>query len=187
MAEKNKRVLIIDADLRRGHIHKYFDLNNQYGLTEYLNEQTTLKQMVQNTKVPNLSVITCGKSPANPSELLNSARFHELLQQLIPYYDHIIIDTAPVLAVTDAIIVSQHAGINLVVARYAETQMKELELTLNRFKQAGNKVNGFILNDIQRSAGGSYSYDYTYSYQSQKLYVILQCKIYKHFFRDGKS
>ena len=167
MAEKNKRVLIIDADLRRGHIHKYFDLNNQYGLTEYLNEQTTLKQMVQNTKVPNLSVITCGKSPANPSELLNSARFYELLQQLIPYYDHIIIDTAPVLAVTDAIIVSQHAGINLVVARYAETQMKELELTLNRFKQAGNKVNGFILNDIQRSAGGSYSYDYTYSYKTR--------------------
>ncbi|TCB46565.1 polysaccharide biosynthesis tyrosine autokinase [Acinetobacter terrestris] len=167
MAEKNKRVLIIDADLRRGHIHKYFDLNNQYGLTEYLNEQTTLKQMVQNTKVPNLSVITCGKSPANPSELLNSARFHELLQQLIPYYDHIIIDTAPVLAVTDAIIVSQHAGINLVVARYAKTQMKELELTLNRFKQAGNKVNGFILNDIQRSAGGSYSYDYTYSYKTR--------------------
>ena len=167
MAEKNKRVLIIDADLRRGHIHKYFDLNNQYGLTEYLNEQTTLKQMVQNTKVPNLSVITCGKSPANPSELLNSARFYELLQQLIPYYDHIIIDTAPVLAVTDAIIVSQHAGINLVVARYAKTQMKELELTLNRFKQAGNKVNGFILNDIQRSAGGSYSYDYTYSYKTR--------------------
>ena len=167
MAEKNKRVLVIDADLRRGHIHKYFDLNNQYGLTEYLNEQTTLKQMVQNTKVPNLSVITCGKSPANPSELLNSARFHELLQQMIPYYDHIIIDTAPVLAVTDAIIVSQHAGINLVVARYAKTQMKELELTLNRFKQAGNKVNGFILNDIQRSAGGSYSYDYTYSYKTR--------------------
>lgn len=167
MAEKNKRVLVIDADLRRGHIHKYFDLNNQYGLTEYLNEQITLKQIVQNTKVPNLSVITCGKSPANPSELLNSARFYELLQQLIPYYDHIIIDTAPVLAVTDAIIVSQHAGINLVVARYAETQMKELELTLNRFKQAGNKVNGFILNDIQRSAGGSYSYDYTYSYKTR--------------------
>ena len=71
------------------------------------------------------------------------------------------------MAVTDAIIVSQHAGINLVVARYAETQMKELELTLNRFKQAGNKVNGFILNDIQRSAGGSYSYDYTYSYKTR--------------------
>ncbi|WP_407305249.1 polysaccharide biosynthesis tyrosine autokinase [Acinetobacter sp.] len=167
MAEKNKRVLVIDADLRRGHLHKYFNLNNQYGLTEYLNEQIILKQLVQTTNVPNLSVITCGKSPANPSELLNSSRFYELLQQLIPYYDHIIIDTAPVLAVTDAIIVSQHAGVNLVVARYAKTQMKELEQTLNRFKQAGTKVNGFILNDIQRSAGSSYSYDYTYSYKTR--------------------
>ncbi|NNH38964.1 polysaccharide biosynthesis tyrosine autokinase [Acinetobacter terrae] len=168
MAERNKRVLVIDADLRRGHIHQYFNLNNQYGLTEYLNEQITLEQLVQNTNVPNLNVITCGKSPANPSELLNSARFYELLQQLITYYDHIIIDTAPVLAVTDAIIVSQYAGVNLVVARYAKTQMKELELTLNRFKQAGSKVNGFILNDIQRSAGGSYSYDYTYSYKTKE-------------------
>ncbi|NLZ87571.1 MAG: hypothetical protein GX912_11385, partial [Gammaproteobacteria bacterium] len=58
-------------------------------------------------------------------------------------------------------------GLNLVVARYAKTQMKELALTVNRFKQAGSTVNGFILNDIQRSAGGSYSYDYTYSYKTK--------------------
>jgi len=168
MAEKNKRVLVIDADLRRGHIHKYFDLGNQHGLTEYLNEEITLEQVVQNTNVPNLNVITCGESSANPSELLNSVRFKELLQSLIPHYDHIIIDTPPVLAVTDAIIVSRYVGLNLVVARYAKTQMKELELTLNRFKQAGCIVNGFILNDIQRSAGGSYSYDYIYSYKSRE-------------------
>jgi tyrosine-protein kinase Etk/Wzc len=167
MAEKHKRVLIIDADLRRGHIHKYFDLDNQYGLTEYLNEQITLEQMVQSTNVPNLSVITCGNNPVNPSELLNSVQFQELLQQLIPHYDHIIIDTPPVLAVTDAIIVSRYVGLNLVVARYAKTQMKELALTVNRFKQAGSTVNGFILNDIQRSAGGSYSYDYTYNYKTK--------------------
>ncbi|ENX26279.1 hypothetical protein F890_03550 [Acinetobacter sp. CIP 64.7] len=167
MAEKHKRVLIIDADLRRGHIHKYFDLDNQYGLTEYLNEQITLEQMVQSTNVANLSVITCGENPVNPSELLNSVRFQELLQHLTPHYDHIIIDTPPVLAVTDAIIVSRYVGLNLVVARYAKTQMKELALTVNRFKQAGSTVNGFILNDIQRSAGGSYSYDYTYSYKTK--------------------
>ncbi|ATO19191.1 tyrosine protein kinase [Acinetobacter sp. LoGeW2-3] len=165
MAEKNKRVLIIDADLRRGHIHKYFNLDNQYGLTEYLNEQTNLDQVVQSTHVPNLNVISCGQYPANPAELLNSARFEELLQNLVQHYDHIIIDTPPVLAVTDAIIVSRYVGLNLVVARYAKTQMKELALTVNRFKQAGSTVNGFILNDIQRSAGGSYSYDYTYSYK----------------------
>ncbi len=165
MAEKNKRVLIIDADLRRGHIHKYFNLDNQYGLTEYLNEHVSLDKVVQTTNVPNLNVISCGENATNPAELLNSERFQELLQKLIPHYDHIIIDTPPVLAVTDAIIVSRYVGLNLVVARYAKTQMKELALTVNRFKQAGSTVNGLILNDIQRSAGGSYSYDYTYSYK----------------------
>ena len=166
MAE-NKRVLVIDADLRRGHIHKYFDLDHQNGLTEYLNEQITLEQTIQNTNLPNLNVITCGKSSTHPSELLNSVRFQELLQSVIPHYDHIIIDTPPVLAVTDATIVARYVGLNLVVARYAKTQMKELELTLNRFKQAGCIVNGFIMNDIQPSAAGSYSYDYIYSYKSR--------------------
>ncbi len=167
MAENNKRVLVIDADLRHGHLHKYFNLNNQYGLAEYLDEQSTLEQTVQNTSVTNLNVITSGKNPVNPSELLNSARLYGLLQQLIPNYDYIIIDTPPVLAVTDAIIVSQYVGINLIVARHAKTHMRELELTVNRFEQAGIKVNGFILNDIRRSASGNYSYNYAYNYKAK--------------------
>jgi Mrp family chromosome partitioning ATPase len=81
------------------------------------------------------------------------SQFELLLNQLSQEYDHIIIDTPPVLAVTDGIIISQYAGVNLLVARYAKSQMKELELSLNRFEQANVKVNGFILNDIQRSAG----------------------------------
>ena len=80
-----------------------------------------------------------------------------------------IIDTPPVLAVTDGIIISQYTGVNLVIARYAKTQMKELELTLNRFEQAGVKVNGFILNDIQRSSAGyGYGYNYAYAYKANK-------------------
>ena len=69
---------------------------------------------------------------------------------------------------TDGIIISQYTGVNLIVARHAKTQMKELELTLNRFEQAGTKVNGFILNDIQRSASGSYGYNYAYAYKAAK-------------------
>ncbi len=79
------------------------------------------------------------------------------------------IDTPPVFSVTDGIIISQYAGVNLVVARYAKTQMKELELTVNRFEQTGVKVNGFILNDIQRGAGGyGYGYNYAYAYKANK-------------------
>lgn len=149
-AQGNKRVLLIDADMRRGYMHKYFDVDVKPGLSELLSGQADLQKVLHKTQVANLDVITRGKSPTNPSEILSSNQFKELLEQLQSQYDHIIIDTPPVLAVTDGIIISQYTGVNLIVARYAKSQMKELELTVNRFEQAGVKVNGFILNDIQR-------------------------------------
>ena len=171
LAQSNKRVLIIDADMRRGYLHKYFNHDNLPGLAEYLNTQQTLDSIIKPTEIPHLDVITRGKSPVNPSELLSSAKFAAMFEQLSPMYDHIIIDTPPVLAVTDGIIISQYAGVNLVIARYAKSQMKELELTVNRFEQVGVKVNGFILNDIQRGSGGygyGYGYNYAYGYKASK-------------------
>ncbi|EHU2404842.1 polysaccharide biosynthesis tyrosine autokinase [Acinetobacter baumannii] len=168
-AQGNKRVLLIDADMRRGYMHKYFDVDVKPGLSELLSGQADLQKVLHKTQVTNLDVITRGKSPTNPSEILSSNQFKELLEQLQSQYDHIIIDTPPVLAVTDGIIISQYTGVNLIVARYAKSQMKELELTVNRFEQAGVKVNGFILNDIQRaSAGYGYGYNYAYAYKAQK-------------------
>ncbi len=171
LAQSQKRVLIIDADLRRGYLHKYFNQQAQLGLAEYLNGQTDLSQVIKATEVSGLDVIARGKSPANPSELLSTTQFATMLNQLSEQYDHILIDTPPILAVTDGIIISQHAGVNLVIARYAKTQMKELELTINRFEQVGVKVNGIILNDIQRSSAGygyGYGYNYAYAYQAKK-------------------
>ncbi len=168
-AQGDKRVLLIDADMRRGYMHKYFDVDVKPGLSELLSGQADQQKVLHKTQVANLDVITRGKSPTNPSEILSSNQFKELLEQLQGQYDHIIIDTPPVLAVTDGIIISQYTGVNLIVARYAKSQMKELELTLNRFEQAGVKVNGFILNDIQRaSAGYGYGYNYAYAYKAQK-------------------
>ncbi|HAV3278285.1 TPA: polysaccharide biosynthesis tyrosine autokinase [Acinetobacter baumannii] len=168
-AQGDKRVLLIDADMRRGYMHKYFDVDVKPGLSELLSGQADLQKVLHKTQVTNLDVITRGKSPTNPSEILSSNQFKELLEQRQSQYDHIIIDTPPVLAVTDGIIISQYTGVNLIVARYAKSQMKELELTVNRFEQAGVKVNGFILNDIQRaSAGYGYGYNYAYAYKAQK-------------------
>ncbi|EPA3095060.1 polysaccharide biosynthesis tyrosine autokinase [Acinetobacter baumannii] len=168
-AQGDKRVLLIDADMRRGYMHKYFDVDVKPGLSELLSGQADLQKVLHKTQVTNLDVITRGKSPTNPSEILSSNQFKELLEQLQSQYDHIIIDTPPVLAVTDGIIISQYTGVNLIVARYAKSQMKELELTVNRFEQAGVKVNGFILNDIQRaSAGYGYGFNYAYAYKAQK-------------------
>lgn len=173
LAQSDKRVLIVDADLRRGYLNKYFNHDNQPGLSEYLNGQRDLDSIIKTTEIPNLSVITRGKSPSNPSELLSSGKFKEFLELISPMFDHVIIDTPPVLAVTDGIIISQYAGVNLVIARYAKTQLKELELTVNRFEQVGVKVNGIILNDIQRSSAGygygyGYGYNYSYGYKASK-------------------
>ena len=169
LAQSQKRVLIIDADMRRGYLHKYFNQDNSAGLAEYLNGQQSIESVIKTTDIEGLSVITRGKSPVNPSELLNSAKFAAFLEQVSPLFDHVIIDTPPVLAVTDGIIISQYTGVNLVIARYAKTQIKELELTINRFEQVGVKVNGFILNDIQRAAGGyGYGYNYSYGYKATK-------------------
>jgi len=168
-AQSDKRVLLIDADMRRGYLHKYFNVNTQPGLSEYLNGQNNLSDVIHETEIKNLYMMSRGKIPANPSELLSSAAFSTMLEQLSSQYDHIIIDTPPVLAVTDGIIISQYSGVNLIIARHAKTQMKELEITVNRFEQAGVKVNGFILNDIQRTAAGyGYGYNYAYAYQAKK-------------------
>lgn len=169
LAQSDKRVLIVDADMRRGYLNKYFNQDNQPGLAEFLNGQSGIDSIVKTTEIPNLSVVTRGKSPTNPSELLSSNKFKEFLDLIADKFDHVIIDTPPVLAVTDGIIISQFAGVNLVIARYAKTQMKELELTVNRFEQVGVKVNGIILNDIQRSSAGyGYGYNYSYGYKAAK-------------------
>ena len=167
-AQSDKKVLLIDADMRRGYMHKYFDVEVKPGLSEFLSNQAELSQIIHQTEVNGLNVITRGKSPTNPSEMLGSQKFKALLDELSQQYDHIIIDTPPILAVTDGIIISQYAGVNLLIARYSKSQMKELELSLNRFEQAGVKVNGFILNDIQRTAGAGYSYNYAYAYKANK-------------------
>lgn len=168
-AQGNKKVLLIDADIRRGYLHKYFSHDTSPGLTEYLAGQNTLEQcIVHSNTVNNLDFLPRGKNHSHASEMLSSDRLSELLEQLSQQYDHIIIDTPPILAVTDGIIISQFAGVNLVVARYAKTQMKELELTINRFEQAGSKVNGIILNDVRATVGGNYGYNYAYAYTAAK-------------------
>lgn len=168
-AQMGSRVLIIDADLRRGYVHKYFSLDAQPGLSDYLNEECQLDQVVHSTQIAGLSVITRGKNPTNPSELLSSPRFKALLDQLSTQFDYVIIDTPPILAVTDGVIISEYIGMNLVVARYAKTHMQQLETTIKRFEHAGAKVDGIVLNDIQPNAiDYNYGYNYAYAYKTSK-------------------
>ena len=168
LAQGGKRVLVIDGDMRRGYLHKYFNAEVQPGLAELLNHQNSYEDIVQTSTVDNLYFVTRGKSPVNPSELLSTDQFKTFLDQASAHFDHVLIDTPPVLAVTDGIIIAQYAGINLLIARHGKTQIKELEITVNRFEQANVKVNGVILNDVQKGAAGSYGYNYAYAYTANK-------------------
>lgn len=168
LAQGGRRVLVIDGDMRRGYLHKYFNAEVQPGLAELLNHQNSYEDIVQASTVDNLYFVTRGKSPVNPSELLSTDQFKAFLDQASVHFDHVLIDTPPVLAVTDGIIIAQYAGVNLLIARHGKTQIKELEITVNRFEQANVKVNGVILNDVQKGAAGSYGYNYAYAYTANK-------------------
>ncbi|WP_180070057.1 polysaccharide biosynthesis tyrosine autokinase [Acinetobacter sp. YH16038] len=164
LAQSGSRVLVIDGDLRRGYLNKYFNKEVQPGLSELLNHQNSYEDVVQNSQVDNLFFVTRGKSPVNPSELLSTDKFKVFLEQASASFDYVLIDTPPILAVTDGIIIAQYAGVNLLIARHGKTQIKELEITVTRFEQANVKVNGAILNDVQKGPGNGYRYGYNYAY-----------------------
>ncbi|WP_314296037.1 polysaccharide biosynthesis tyrosine autokinase [Acinetobacter schindleri] len=171
LAQGGKRVLVMDGDMRCGYLHKYFNQDTAPGLSELLLGTHTLEQVIKADSYEGLYFISRGKNPSNPAELLGSQKFQALLSELSAQFDHILIDTPPALAVTDGVIIAQSAGVNLLVVRHAKTQMKELELTINRFEQAKVKVNGVILNDVQRGSGGygyGYGYNYNYHYKARK-------------------
>ncbi|GAB3055020.1 polysaccharide biosynthesis tyrosine autokinase [Acinetobacter apis] len=168
LAQSGSRILLIDGDMRRGYLHKYFSHANEEGLSEVLTEKATIQQVVKTTELDNLHFIGRGKNPSQPSELLNTGLFEKMLETLKNEYDHIIIDTPPVLAVTDATIVSQFSDVNLLIVRFAKTDKKELELTLNRFLNSNSQIHGVVLNDIYHNGSYGYSYNYTYDYKAKE-------------------
>lgn len=162
MAQSGKKVLVIDADMRKGYLQQAFGTDSEFGLTHILSGQASPAQAVQATAIENLSVIGNGGYPSNPSELLLDNRFNELLAYAQAHFDYVIIDTPPVLAVTDASIVGQHAGTTLMVARYGDTTAKELDISADRLKQSNVQIKGVILNGMKREDNSSYDY-YAYA------------------------
>jgi tyrosine-protein kinase Etk/Wzc len=167
ISQTNKRVLLIDCDMRKGYTHELLGTTNANGLAEVLTGQAEITRCAQKTSVPNFDLIPRGTVPSNPSELLMSERFGELIAWASKNYDLVLIDTPPILAVTDAAIVGRHVGTTLMVARYAVNTLKEVETSLSRFEQNGINVRGVILNSIFRRAAGYEDYGYyEYEYKS---------------------
>ena len=168
LAQSGKKVLIIDADMRKGYLQTQFNITAENGLSDYLSGRLNLSEVTRDTKVTGLDVITRGQIPPNPSELLMHANFSKLVAEVSAAYDMVIIDTPPILAVTDAAIVSAHTGTTLLVARYGQNHLREIELTRNRFEQNGIDVKGVVFNGVLKKASNAYGYYgyYNYEYKS---------------------
>ncbi|MDR5822762.1 polysaccharide biosynthesis tyrosine autokinase [Caballeronia sp. LZ043] len=163
-AETGKRVLLIDADLRRGHLAARFGQEKTSGMAELLAGKIEWDEAIRPVGVNNLSFIPAGEYPCNPSELLSTPRMLELLKLFSSTYDLVIVDTPPILAATDASIIAAHAGSTVLVIRPSVQTQRELQETLKRLDRTGARVVGAIFNAMPRRRSEKRSYDYVSSY-----------------------
>ncbi|HET6586434.1 MAG TPA: polysaccharide biosynthesis tyrosine autokinase [Oleiagrimonas sp.] len=166
IAQAGQRVLLLDGDLRKGALHHVMG-DGTGGLSGLLSGKVELDDAIHHTSIEGLDFIARGQIPPNPSELLMHSNFTQLLKQVVPRYDLVIIDTPPILAVTDAAIIGNHADTSLLVARFGMNQAREIELAKQRFEQNRVRIKGAIFNAVEKRAAGYYSYGY-YEYRTAK-------------------
>lgn len=158
LAQSGKKILLVDADLRRGKLHDAFGITSDPGLADYLKDDAELKQVCRETRAKNLDIITCGRKSSNPSELLLSENFAKLCKTQQKKYDYIIIDTPPVLAVTDASIIGEYAGTTLMVVRQDVSKLDEVEQAVGKLALTDIIVKGYVFNAANKD---KYQYDYS--------------------------
>jgi tyrosine-protein kinase Etk/Wzc len=171
LAQAGQRVLLVDGDLRKGKLHRFFGGQRAPGLSEIVSGQARLEDVARSVERPGLSVITTGKLPPNPSELLGSKGFKAFVERASAAYDLVLIDAPPLLAVTDAAIIAAHAGVNLLVLRAGRHPPREIVAALKSLAHAGARANGAVVNDVRSSVGTRYGpygrkYHYHYEYHS---------------------
>lgn len=176
-AQMGKRTLIIDADMRNPSLHKLFSLSSRNGLSEILAGLTD-NITVTKTEIENLSILTSGKIPPNPTELLASPRMDKLLGFVKEHYDCVFIDTPPINIVTDATVFAQKATGYILIVKTDTTNVPELKTTVATLESIDSNILGFILNDTNsekkkyysyyRKYSRNYSYNYKYTYGNSK-------------------
>lgn len=170
IAQTGKKTILLDADMRKGYAHELFDKNSDVGISSYLSGVNKIDEIVHKIEPGGFDFIARGKSPDNPSELLMNIKFKELLDWANENYDLVIVDTPPILAVTDPSIIGRHCGTSLLIARFESNSMKEIEVSIKRFEQSGVNIDGCILNGIIKKSSSYYSYGYNhygYSYDDK--------------------
>lgn len=171
VSQTGKRVLFIDTDMRKGYTHKIFSSDNDNGLSDILSGKVEFNKSVKKVPGAGFDFISRGMVPPNPAELLMHRRFDDLIAWACKEYDIVILDTPPILAVTDAAIIGHYAGTTLLVARFELNTAKEIEVSIKRFEQSGVMVKGCILNGVVKKASSYYGYGYNhygYTYTENK-------------------
>ncbi|HDU5392760.1 TPA: polysaccharide biosynthesis tyrosine autokinase [Klebsiella pneumoniae] len=162
VAQTGKKVLFIDTDMRKGYVHKVFDVENDNGLSNYLSGKLGLEATLKKIPEAGFDFISRGVVPPNPTELLMHRRMEEMLKWASQNYDLVILDTPPILAVTDAAIIGHYAGTTLLVARFELNTVKEMDVAFKRFEQSGIVAKGCILNGIVKKSSSYYGYGYNH-------------------------
>lgn len=170
MSQIGRKVLYIDGDMRKGYVHDTFNLENTTGLSDILSGRKTVEQAIQTEESFGFDFISRGQVPPNPTELLMHSRFGELMNWAHEKYDLVIIDTPPILAVTDPAIIGAYAGTTLLIARFEVNTVKEILVSIKRFEQSGISIKGCVLNGVVKKARSYYGYGYSsygYSYENK--------------------
>jgi len=174
-AQLDHKILIIDADMRMGELHKMFNIEQNFGLADYLSLKnsapTTSKSIteyVHATGMDNIDFMPRGQHPKQPTTLLASKKFNDLMSQLSEHYDYIVVDSPPILAASDAIILSQYADKLLMVTRYNSSIERQLVYAINQLTKDHVRVDGIVMNDVQQGVMDKYSYHYSYAYGNNK-------------------
>lgn len=163
-AQAEKKVLLVDCDLRKGRLHRVFDIPNTSGLSNLLaGDLRSLGRYIRTTKIKNLDMITCGTYPPNPSELLASKKNKRLVKMMCDHYDMVIFDGAPVGGLADSVILSSLVDETLIVVREGGTNRSDLLAAKDALEKVGAKTAGLVFNMINRKASKYYNTYYYYS------------------------
>jgi len=164
LAQNNKKTLILDADLRKPRQHRIFDVKNVQGLTNYLSGGLELESLIKGTKVPNLFLVNAGPIPPNPMELLGSEKMGHLLERLKEVFDYVVIDTPPLLSVSDAFVLAPHADGVILVVWSGKTRRESLRLAKEKLDPMNIATLGVVINRINLKELGYYYRDYYHRY-----------------------
>ena len=168
MAQADSKIVILDCDMRRANVHKVFGTANDHGISNLLVGNSNMREAIHHTRIPNLDVIPCGPIPPNPSELLGSTRMKTLLNSLRKHYAHILIDSPPSIAVTDAVVLSKSVDGVILVIRAGYTAKEIIKSGIAQFGAVGTHILGAVLNGVDMSRD-RYHYQYYYYYYGKDV------------------